>query len=58
MKEGLDMVVKDDQVNLLRIGKVRKRTCYLLQCIEVVRFDANWRDRIRRFESQESSLQH
>ena len=51
-KEGLDLAVKDGQENLLSIGKVRKRKCYLLQCIEVVRIDANGRDIIRRFICQ------
>ena len=35
------MVVKYNQGNLLKIGQVRKRTCYLLKFTEVVRIDAN-----------------
>ena len=57
-KEGLDMVVIDNQVNLLSIGQVRKRTCYLLQCIEVIRIDVNGRDIIKRFVCQNISLEH
>ena len=52
------MDVKDGQLNILRIGQVRKQMCYLLQCTEVVRIDANGRDRIRIFIFQEISLEH
>ena len=52
------MDVKDDQGNLLRIGQVRKLTCYLLKCTEVVRIDSNRRDRIIIFICQESSLEN
>ena len=52
------MDVKDDQVNLLSIVQVRKRTCYLLQCTEVDRIYANGQERIRRFIFQEISLEN
>ena len=52
------MAVKDNQGNILRVGQVRKLTCYLVQCTEVVQIYMNGQDIIKIFICQEISLDH